>query len=556
MNTIEKPFSLKNLLNTIVIFSLGIILSACGGGGGSPGANGQPTAVPSIAFGFVNAAGVSTHQMTTAAPLTLRVLVRDKDENPVPNTKVTFTTSDSLALMTPSVGTSLTDSNGIAKLGIRPSSSIVSGAGTVTASASVNGVAVTGSIDFSVAIISSPPASLRFTGADPTTKSIVIKGSGGLGRSETATLKFQVLDETSNPVAGQTVAFSVASAKPVTLNKTSAVTDGNGEVLTTVNSGTEATTFRVTASLSNGLSTLSDSISVTTGVPVQKAISISRVKANIEGWEYDDTPTTVNILLADVFGNPVADGTPVSFQTNIGAVGSSDQGSCNTLNGKCSVAFRSQLPRQVPSTNPNDPSTSCNTPTTAENTTIQRVGMATICAEASDGALSVHNETYIFLSGSFVRFANIGGSFKALGLSGVNVLGGQMNKTGSTSFNIQLNDLNHNPMPQGTTVALTNLHSVKALGVIPSTVQNVSPYITFDSVDKHRLVIGDQGSWHNVAIEADGKCEGKKGSEFSPPRTPADALFFAPEEGTFSVVVTTPFGNQSVLNFMIVIDCS
>ena len=64
------------------------------------------------------------------------------------------------------------------------------------------------------------------------------------------------------------------------------------------------------------------------------------------------------ILLADQSGNPVADGTPIVFQTNLGAIGSSDKGGCNTVNGGCAVDFRTQAPR-FPTKN--QPATPCNT---------------------------------------------------------------------------------------------------------------------------------------------------------------------------------------------------
>lgn len=44
-------------------------------------------------------------------------------------------------------------------------------------------------------------------------------------------------------------------------------------------------------------------------------------------------------------GNPVADGVPVVFTTSGGRIGSSARGGCTTLDGKCSVVFEVQDPR-------------------------------------------------------------------------------------------------------------------------------------------------------------------------------------------------------------------
>src|SRR5690606_23626388 len=112
-------------------------------------------------------------------------------------------------------------------------------------------------------------------------------------------------------LAGRQVNFSTTSAS-VRVNKLSDATDVNGSVVTTVNSGSVPTSFRVRATLPgtgiNGgadISTLSDSIAVTTGLPAQKAFTISSGTANIEGLTFDSTPakpaTQIQVLLADAF---------------------------------------------------------------------------------------------------------------------------------------------------------------------------------------------------------------------------------------------------------------
>jgi hypothetical protein len=70
-------------------------------------------------------------------------------------------------------------------------------------------------------------------------------------------------------------------------------------------------------------------------LPTQTSFSLSAASYNIEGYNYDDTQTAVSLLLADQFGNPVADNTPVVFQTDSGAIGSASRGGC-TQNGGCS----------------------------------------------------------------------------------------------------------------------------------------------------------------------------------------------------------------------------
>ncbi|HWJ96121.1 MAG TPA: Ig-like domain-containing protein, partial [Telluria sp.] len=112
----------------------------------------------------------------------------------------------------------------------------------------VTATGVDKSVTQNLAIASPAPASVQFAEAAPTDKSIVIQGQGGNGRTETATLKFRVFDIFNRPLAGRQVNFS-ASTSMVRVNKSTDTTDQNGEVITTVNSGSVPTTFRVLATL-------------------------------------------------------------------------------------------------------------------------------------------------------------------------------------------------------------------------------------------------------------------------------------------------------------------
>jgi len=87
---------------------------------------------------------------------------------------------------------------------------------------------------------------------------------------------------------------------------------------------------------------LSDALTVSPGLPIQKSMSMSVARHNIEGWDYDGETTQVTIMLADQYGNPVSDNTAVNFVTEGGSVGSAARGACTTVNGACSVDLRSQ----------------------------------------------------------------------------------------------------------------------------------------------------------------------------------------------------------------------
>lgn len=187
---------------------------------------------------------------------------------------------------------------------------------------------------------------VQFVSSNLTGTSIVLKGSGGLGRSESAQLTFRVVDQHNNGLSGVDVKFTATTyTGGLAVTPSIATTDANGNVSTMVSSGTIPTPVRVTAEASRNsvtISGLSDALTISTGLPIQRSMSMSASSYNIEGWNYDNEQAQVSVLMADQYGNPVSDGTAINFVTEGGAVGSSLQGACNTVNGGCSVSLRSQ----------------------------------------------------------------------------------------------------------------------------------------------------------------------------------------------------------------------
>lgn len=377
-------------------------------------------------------------------------------------------------------------------------------------------------------------ASVQFSSATPVDKSIVIQGQGGIGRTETATLKFKVFDTFNQPLAGQAVTFSTTSPD-VTLNKLSDNTDQNGEVITTVNSGSKPTTFRVQAKLASGISTFSDSLVVTTGLPVQRAFSLSVSSPNVEGLNFDLVPAaTVSALLADNFGNPVADGAPVAFQTNLGAIGSSSKGACNTVNGGCFVDFRTQNPRVA--SNPPVPS-ACNNTAAGGTLDSTRAGLATICASSTDGTTTVSGKTTIFLSGSTASYVYMNGGTTELSQFTTIDLG-KFGATDPANLILQVNDINKNPMPAGTSVSVSNMVNVSAAGVQPATVPGIFAHGPNGDDPAGNNVSGNQGSYHSISVSSTGE---------KPCKTA--------QSGSFSVSITTPKGGTTSFPFKLAFTC-
>jgi hypothetical protein len=402
----------------------------------------------------------------------------------------------------------------------------------------VSAAGVARSVSTTLTIAPPAAASVQFVSAAPTNQSIVIQGKGGNGRTETATLTFKVVDIFGNPLSNKQVNFTT-TAQSIVVNKASDTTDPSGLVTTTVNSGTVPTSFRVQATLPgtgvNGgpdISTLSDSIVVTTGQPAQRAFSLSSTVFNVEGWTLDNpSATNVQVMLADAYGNPVPDGTPVVFQTSMGAIGSSDKGGCNTVNGVCTVVFRTQLPRTAI---PGQPATPCN----AVSPDATRVGLATICASTTDGTNTLSAKTAIFFSGSVAKYVYMDGSSTPLDQSKVTDLG-SISGSATKVFSLQLNDVNQNPMPFGSKVEIAGMLNGVAAPVMPGTVPNVAPHSNTSVDDPTGLTVGTiaQGSTHVFGVSS------------------PDTTNCKPGVASFSVTVTTPAGSVTSIPFKLSFTC-
>jgi hypothetical protein len=247
-------------------------------------------------------------------------------------------------------------------------------ADTITASTSLGGATV--SQTSSVTVLGSVAGQLAFVSALP--QNISIKGTGGPGRQESSTITFKVLDKNGNPVSGAAVDFvmfgttsNVPGTGGLTLNPSSATSGGDGTVTTTLLAGIVNTPVRVTATIrgsSPAVTSTSDQLVISTGIPDQNSFSLSTSFFNVEGANFNgcgdpadqggSVGSTVSVSLADHFNNPVPDGTAISFTAEGGVI----DASCLTglvktqltngtviqqkgVPGSCSVRFCSANPR-------------------------------------------------------------------------------------------------------------------------------------------------------------------------------------------------------------------
>lgn len=206
---------------------------------------------------------------------------------------------------------------------------------------------------FATLNIASPETNaIAFTSAEPTL--IVLRGTGGVGRDETSDVVFTVVDGNGLPLQGVTVNFSLTTdVGDIALSTDAALSNGDGQVQVTVQAGDVATVVRVIAEVDNGngeiVSTLSDQLTITTGLPDQNSINLA-----VGGCTGDDGTFVVDaaanvaglcrrltVFMADKFNNPVVDGTAAVFTTEYGSI----VGACETVGGTCAVDWTSQAPR-------------------------------------------------------------------------------------------------------------------------------------------------------------------------------------------------------------------
>ncbi|HHS99818.1 MAG TPA: hypothetical protein ENK73_03085, partial [Thiomicrospira sp.] len=183
------------------------------------------------------------------------------------------------------------------------------------------------------------PTNLHFVSSEP--KNIGIRG---FGMVESSKLVFKLVDQRGNPIANQTVNFSLnTSVGGISLSEHSAKSDETGFAYTHVNAGVVATNVRVTATLANDASihTQSDNLVISTGVTDQNSFTVYADILNPEGLSWNGEEVEVFVIASDHFNNPVPDGSSVYFMAEGGQI----EPECMTENGQCSVKWRSAQPR-------------------------------------------------------------------------------------------------------------------------------------------------------------------------------------------------------------------
>ena len=336
---------------------ISLLLSACGGsgspmsnnggggGGGGGGGDVDTTTAQKIGSGsgdsFTNGViGVSNGitELSAGGTTTLEVYVVSSTNTPIVTpTEVSFISScisankSILKNAAGVIASSTTTINGRATMVYTANGCVDTD--RVTASATLNGVVTYANVDLDIE--AGTVGSIQFDSATP--NSISLKGSGG---NETSVVRFRVVDGNGAPIENTPVTFTMSTtAGGLSMSPASDLSDSEGYVSTTIKSGTVTTDVNVTATVTgSSISTSSLILKVSTGVPVQHSVSLSATKFNPRAWDRDGEEVQVTMRMADDFGNPVVDGTAVTFWTEGGAIGPN----CTTKDGACTVTWKSQ----------------------------------------------------------------------------------------------------------------------------------------------------------------------------------------------------------------------
>ena len=219
-----------------------------------------------------------------------------------------------------------------------------SGSVTITAS-SAGATAQTGALTVAA------PVANTVTFVDAAPQQIFVAGSGA---AEQAVLRFRVLSSVGTSLASVPVRLSIETnpggvglGASGAMGAVTTTSDADGYVSIATFSGTIPGPVRVRATLVSNPAVFAESqfLTVASGPPSQRFMSLSASKISLEGWALDGSPTTLTVRLADRQGNAVEDGTVVNFTAEGGQVARSCATTRTDNISSCSVSFVTQNPR-------------------------------------------------------------------------------------------------------------------------------------------------------------------------------------------------------------------
>ncbi len=177
-------------------------------------------------------------------------------------------------------------------------------------------------------VLPSVATNVQFVSAMP--QLIYLRESVGTTQAQVV---FKVVDSNGNPLQNKKLRLSLSnSSTGVSLDKVGSInsvdltSDSQGLVSAAVYSGTVPTSLNVRATLLDAndqptnVFSNSNLLTVASGRPVQRSLSLAFDKLSIEGLSFDGDEAYATLSLADRQGNPVPPGTQVNFVTESGVM--------------------------------------------------------------------------------------------------------------------------------------------------------------------------------------------------------------------------------------------
>lgn len=291
------------------------------------------TSAASVAVALTNpATGVAVTNISSGKPARVTATVKNGNGVAVPNTVVTFVTSASMANMTPTSGTALTDSSGIASIQIDPSSPLAAGAATITATATVDGASVVGSASYSVTPSNVGVPGVSVALLDPGTGNAVSSISPGSPAKVKATIRNAAGAGVANTVVTFSTSATLATMTPTT---GTALTDASGVATIQIDAASltaaGATTITATASVEGA--TVSGSV----------GFSVSAVNAGLANMTVGTSPlssyATTSVSVA-VTGVPASIPVTINFSSICAGTGKAMlPASVQSVNGVATATY-------------------------------------------------------------------------------------------------------------------------------------------------------------------------------------------------------------------------
>lgn len=248
--------------------------------------------------------------LTYLASSTVTATLLDSGSNPVPGATVTFTLSDP-TLGSLSSATATSDALGVATVNF--TAAAITGSETITASS----LTLTNS---TIVAISAP------TGNGSITLSAIPASMVTFGTSNISAL---LLDNTSTPITGVVMDFTLSNPTAGTLSSATATTDAFGLATITFDAGSLPTNIVLTASYAPLVLSSTTNLSITVPPPADVSVIPSPPAILVLGT----STITATVLDAPLpSGNPVPDGQVVTFSLSDATLGTLTSTTTTTAN--------------------------------------------------------------------------------------------------------------------------------------------------------------------------------------------------------------------------------